>query len=749
MQSTTIAKSVPQTQEPAGRSPFDVWAVGAILAFTVFFGMLGVLIWGLDRGFDALVEGFYMLSAQNPHIYPTFSSFHFLLNKIPPFVANELLRYRIVEIGGRILSACLLAFGFLRWSKPSLGFSLSKQMFVVGMTLVGTLFSLCFFPRTCSYNGLATIFMVACTGLMFFGLAPCAVQSNKGDGSKTKGSDAKGSEAIGAGAIGSTAKGSEAIGTEAIGAGAIGSTAKGSEAIGPEANVAGSAVARFLPAICLILAGFLAGLDVFDKFTSGLGILAMMTVFLFVQKRLKSLAYIVAGAVAAAVVYFGFFQNASDWWRVFIEAVTLEGSSSHKMNDVPLDLAALYQVYAKVFFGAALTWLVFSELLKKAAVPRNIFRLLVGVALTAMLVLGSMQLYISYETFGILLMLGTLFTGVAEPILADVGFGKKNGSINRNSAENGSRGDGSKENGSTENNPGGNASRENGSRENGSGENGSRENGSRGNASREDGSRENGSRENENQVSNPRSGAAAKPFVGKAVVFGMLFMLLLPGLISAGTNTDPIVHMGGSLAPWFLLAGVGLVLCAARFSAPYAVSILSAGFLIYSSVHFVHQGVFARQDSHDLTKCNTPVTGVPLLEGIKLSSRDADSYKDAMQVLQAHGFQKDDPLICLYDDPGLVYAVHATSPGQAWYIYWPERDELNAHYMDQANLSAAKRVFLVTTCKNCFGKELLSSLDKQGFSFKTFERIGQARSTLVGGNRGFYIHKPETALVKP
>jgi hypothetical protein len=654
MQSTTIAKSVTSSEDRQGRTPIDVWAVGAVIGFAVFFGMLGVLCWGLDRGFDPLVEGFYMLSSQNPQIYPTFSSFHFFLSKIPPFIANEIIRFRVVELAGRIAGALLLAFGFGRWCGGSLRLNLSKQMFLTALTCVGALFTLCFFPRTCSYNGLASIFVVASAGFMFLGLAPHRVAAG---------------------------------------------SAKGQQFL-----------ARFLPAVLLMASGFIAGLGVFDKFTTGLGLLAMIAVFLFSQRRFSALLHIVLGVGGAAAVYFGFFQSASDWWRIFIEAVTLEGRSSHQVATLPLDLAALYRTHAKHLFGACLAVLIFTELFKKSAVERNVFRLLIGTTCAVFLILAVTRTYIFYETYGIILALTALFTALVYPIMSDLKIGKAKASTpfdGATSSDTATAGGGS----------------------------------------------DDASRLEQRVAPSTATGEGtsvapavpgeqpAEPFIGKAAIFGMAFVLLLPCLASAGTNTDPVVHVGITLAPWFMLVALGCILCDRRYGAPYTASLFAIALVVFSFIHFVHQGVYERQDGGDITKFDTPVTGVPVLNGIKLRARDADSYQESLHILQANGFRENDPLICLYDDPGLVYAMHATSPGQAWYIYWPERDELNAHYMKQARLANDARVFLVTTCTNCFGPKLLEVLNQQGFSFKTFRVIGEARSPLTGGSMHFSVHE--------
>jgi hypothetical protein len=599
MPSTTITRDA--TLDRTGlRLPIDVWTGAALIGLAVCCAMLSLLCWSLDKGFNPMLEGFYVLSCQNPQIYPTFSSFHFFLGKVPAFIANDIVRLRVIELACRMSGAMLLSFSFCRWCNESIQLTLPKRVFVAAMSCIGALYALSVLTRTMSYNGLSVFFVLVSAAFMFLGLAPVAAATTENQ-------------------------------------------------------------PRFLSKLAapmfFLASGFFAGLDVFNKFTSAACMLAAVAVFLITQRRARALLFVALGAVAAAGAYFGVCQNSSEWWRTFSEAVKLEGESSHGLSMMRFEVLELVKAYGLQSGALILAVLAFIQLFRKFPSERHVFRLLVGSTCLILGIVAAQAAYMTYHTGGIVLVLIALFAALLCPISSDLSVGRR-----------------------------------------------------------------------------APQDLAAPSLIGKRTLSGMLFLLLLPCIVSAGTNCDPILHAGCTLAPWFMLVAIGCLYCEKKYSAPYAASLLACSLLLFVSIHFVHQGVFDRQDCGDLTKCTSAVNGVPALAGIKLNNADAESYKNALQILKANGFVHGDPIVCLYDQPGFVYAMGGTSPGQAWYVYGKGRDDLNAHYMRQAHLAEAKRVFLLATYQRCcFGHKLLAALRQERVPLKSFVPIGKVQNPLLAG----------------
>jgi hypothetical protein len=101
-----------------------------------------------------------------------------------------------------------------------------------------------------------------------------------------------------------------------------------------------------------------------------------------------------------------------------------------------------------------------------------------------------------------------------------------------------------------------------------------------------------------------------------------------------------------------------------------------------------------RYDCAPLYEQTTDVDGLSPLKGIKVQPTQAAFYLNTNKVLRANGYVNGDMLVALYDLPGLNYAVEATSPGQAFYVSWEERDKLNAFYLNKVKLAQVPRLFV-------------------------------------------------------
>ena len=140
-------------------------------ACVVGVAMLGVILWGFNKGWDPNVEGFYMLAFQHPEIYPTFTSFHLLLAKLPHLVPSEILHYRLMEVVFRLVPAVVLSYASLKYIEnktKNLHCNSYKHVFLAAFACIGALQTFSIFPRTISYNGLtaAAVFMSVALALL-------------------------------------------------------------------------------------------------------------------------------------------------------------------------------------------------------------------------------------------------------------------------------------------------------------------------------------------------------------------------------------------------------------------------------------------------------------------------------------------------------------------------------------------------------------------------------------------------------
>ncbi len=330
----------------------------AVLLLGLTF-MLCSVIWGMNKGFELTDESFYLLSYENPALYPTFSSFHTLLGKVVPFLSvNQIIFFRGLELLTRLSGSIILSFGFWKWI--GMQFKETRSVFTLFMfatfASIGALLVYSSnFPQTISYNGLSSFFIVSAVGAIFFALSERGASRRK-------------------------------------------------------------ASAFF---IALYFAGFLTGLDFFAKFSSMilLFILSLSWIGLFAQKlRPQALPAYVAGVLSAFVTYFSVFENPKIWFDNFREAIFVQSSSTGH------GIASVLSMYAKPFlwYGKYVPLVIIAYWLSKryfklAAVQNGLLRtMLVFVAPITLLVLVttyylSSHLYLGRESFFFLGLIGLSF----------------------------------------------------------------------------------------------------------------------------------------------------------------------------------------------------------------------------------------------------------------------------------------------------------------------------------------------------
>src|SRR5262249_14834956 len=131
------------------------WAYASAVAVIAFSIVCAVAIWGLNKGLDLEVEGFYLLSYQRPEQYTYFSSFPLMLSKIPHLVSSDIIHYRLLEIAARFIPAMALSLGFGAWCRFELPLTRNRLVMAAAFACVGASIAFAVFPRSISYNGLS------------------------------------------------------------------------------------------------------------------------------------------------------------------------------------------------------------------------------------------------------------------------------------------------------------------------------------------------------------------------------------------------------------------------------------------------------------------------------------------------------------------------------------------------------------------------------------------------------------------
>lgn len=132
--------------------------------------LLSILWWGLQRGFDIMDEGFYLVLAQAPTQFPALSSFHHLLSVIPEMTSCRVIDFRIAQVISQLIASLVLSVAYMMWMQR-LRIVDKKLLFAAGIlfSCIGNLLVFAKYPFSLSYNSLTGMFLFAATGLIFIG----------------------------------------------------------------------------------------------------------------------------------------------------------------------------------------------------------------------------------------------------------------------------------------------------------------------------------------------------------------------------------------------------------------------------------------------------------------------------------------------------------------------------------------------------------------------------------------------------
>ncbi|HEY9716653.1 MAG TPA: hypothetical protein V6C69_04235, partial [Trichormus sp.] len=330
------------------RSDYALKLVNLCMA-AVALAMIACLIWSVNRGFDVLDEGFYLLLYANPSEYIFTSSWYHIVSKLPKLCSPDLCNYRVLGLILRLLGAIIIATGTCVWLKHRIP-TLNRQFFITisAVAVIANLVSYAVLPQTLSYNGMGAFLLFSATGFLLLAAAD-----------------------------------------------------KDGKTIAP------------MRALSLVLAGFCIGGCLFVKITSALAFMVTVPMLFVrnTNRWYLRLALVLIGVSGAILLYFASCDTVSSWVERNREILTNEFQDNNHLRATliihwfidtikiaaraglvfgPLTLAALFFWRRKVVFGAICLGLVPASLYYAARssyfVRADTFYVLGAVAIAAMIV---------------------------------------------------------------------------------------------------------------------------------------------------------------------------------------------------------------------------------------------------------------------------------------------------------------------------------------------------------------------------
>jgi hypothetical protein len=139
-----------------------------LLLFLTFI-YIGIFCWGVNKGFDLVDEGFYLIKLTT-NLPVDFVNFQFLIN---PFKIEDAFTFRLLNIIALCVSHLFLGYASLRFFQSSwLRIHLSNKVLLLYFVfcLIGALFFLNYYPNNLSYNSLNSILIAISLSFFLFSM---------------------------------------------------------------------------------------------------------------------------------------------------------------------------------------------------------------------------------------------------------------------------------------------------------------------------------------------------------------------------------------------------------------------------------------------------------------------------------------------------------------------------------------------------------------------------------------------------
>ncbi|MFN8555502.1 MAG: hypothetical protein U0103_28895 [Candidatus Obscuribacterales bacterium] len=227
------------------------------------------------------------------------------------------------------------------------------------------------------------------------------------------------------------------------------------------------------------------------------------------------------------------------------------------------------------------------------------------------------------------------------------------------------------------------------------------------------------------------------------VMFSLLVMAITPLVTSLGTDTPMLWHALVNMSPLYLSVGYASYMVGSQLGNAAYVSRVLFLMICVVSLQFFYGYVIAHKEIAPLYYQTELMTHPLRFSGMRLEPKIANLLQSEQAILVKYGFVEGDPILGLYDTPGLVYAVGGISPGFAWYGIDQPNQAINDYFLPRLQIGRSKRLFVII--KNRSGSAVLdeharTNLRLAGIDFpKDFEEIGEAFQPYTYGGRACHF----------
>lgn len=204
---------------------------------------------------------------------------------------------------------------------------------------------------------------------------------------------------------------------------------------------------------------------------------------------------------------------------------------------------------------------------------------------------------------------------------------------------------------------------------------------------------------------------------------GLLLLLVIPFICSIGTTSALSIHITQFIFPWItLFIFVLLVVFSKVEYSKYLLMPVTLLVVINASAQIINGSVFSTYRSNiPLTEQHYTVPELPIDNHLKFDLKTSIFLKEIVAKLKSNNaLVKDQPIISLYNFPGLTYLLNGLSPGNAWYIDdgYPGNTKTNCVFIKESKMKNLDKTVILLEEDYKIPFELITCLKKKGIDFK-------------------------------
>lgn len=205
-----------------------------------------------------------------------------------------------------------------------------------------------------------------------------------------------------------------------------------------------------------------------------------------------------------------------------------------------------------------------------------------------------------------------------------------------------------------------------------------------------------------------------------------IFFFLLPGIAAMGTNTSTTILAARNIVPWLALIIILLTAISQQAKAQNFVYlfVFSLIFWLLIKINYVQIYKPYRLVENRLQQTESVNLIQPHAKYLKVDIRTKKFLEELTNLVQKTNFKPGDPIIALYDMPGLVYLMDGVSPGATWYFGEPrETPKRTCSNITYSSLDKSKAILLVN---NEIESQVSNCLKVQGVNFPSnYQKVGE------------------------